>query len=79
MFWPICLSYFSFVVKKVTTRTEKKMAALASKIAPRNIQFTDIKFSLQSVSKMRAGKANVPMNVFNPLASVSEMKLNLQR
>ena len=55
------------------------MAALASKIAPRKIQFTDIKFSLQSVSKMRAGRANVPINVFNPLASVSEMKLNLQR
>ena len=72
------LLYLSLVVKNVINITEKNIIAFAIRIALRKVQFTDVKFSLQSVSKIRAGSANVPTNVFRPLASVSEIKLNLK-
>ena len=72
------VSYPSLVVKNVINNTEKKMIAFASRIAPRKAQFTEVKLSLQSVSNIRAGNANVPTKVLSPLVSVSEIKLNLK-
>ena len=72
------VSYPSLVVKNVINNTEKKMIAFASRIAPRKVQFTEVKLSLQSVSNIRAGNANVPTKVLSPLVSVSEIKLNLK-
>ena len=70
--------YLSLVVTNVINITEKKIVAFANRIALRKVQFTDVKFTLQSVSKIRAGNANVPTNVLSPLASVLEIKLNLK-
>ena len=52
--------------------------AFASKMALRKVQLTEVKFSSQRVLNISAGNANVPTNVFRPLASVSETKLNLK-
>jgi hypothetical protein len=66
-------------VKNVIIITEKKIVAFASKIALRKIQLTEVKFNSQRVLNIRAGNAKVPTNVFSPLASVSETKLNLKK
>ena len=66
------------MVKNEINITEKKTVAFASKMALRKVQLTEVKFSSQRVLNMSAGNANVPTNVFSPLASVSETKLNLK-
>ena len=70
--------YLSDVVKKVISMTEKKTVAFARRMALRKVQFTDVKSSSQRVRNIRAGNANVPTNVFRPLDSVSDTKLNLK-
>ena len=66
------------MVKNEINITEKKTVAFASKMALRKVQLTEVKFSSQRVLNISAGNANVPTNVFRPLASVSETKLNLK-
>ena len=69
--------YLSLVVRNVIIITEKKTEAFARRMAPRKAQFTESKFNRQRLLKISAGSANVPTKVFSPLASVSDMKLNL--
>lgn len=59
---------------RVIIITEKNTIALATNIERRNIQFTELKSSSAKDIKIKDGKANVPTNVFNPFASVSDIK-----
>ena len=54
------------------------MAPLAMKIAARNFQLTDIKFSLHNDPKIKAGKQKVPTKVPIPLDSEADTRLNLK-
>jgi hypothetical protein len=57
-------------------RTEKKTMDLAIDTAPRKVQLTDVRFSWQRETNIRAGRENVPTNVPKPFASTELMKLN---
>lgn len=52
-----------------TARTTKKTELLASNTASRNLQLTSEKSSFARDKNIRDGSANVPTNVFRPLAS----------
>lgn len=64
--------FIGFETRRVTAITEKNIIPLASSIASRNIQLTELKSRRASERKMRDGKANVPTNVAIPLDSVEE-------
>lgn len=53
-----------------------KIEALANKTASKNCQLTELRFSVAIDMKMSDGRANVPTNVFKPLASVAEIIFN---
>ena len=54
------------------------MEDLAIKIANKNDQLTDIKLSLQSEPKIKAGRQNVATNLEIPFDSLVDIKLNLK-
>ena len=84
------------LTSSVTIPTAKNTMVLATRMASRNVQFTELPARgdtvrswrkrerldthLRSSSardrKIRDGRAKVPTNVFSPLASVCEIKLN---
>ena len=65
------------VTNNVIARTTTKTVALANRIANRKCQLTELRSSVAMDMKINEGNANVPTNVFNPLASVTEMMFNL--
>ena len=65
------------VTNNVIARTTTKTVALANRIANRKCQLTELRSSVAIDMKINEGNANVPTNVFNPLASVTEMMFNL--
>ena len=76
---PALLAEFSCVVKKAIDRTARKIAAFDSKMAPKKVQFTSVRSSLQRLLNIKAGRAKVPTKVFNPFDSVCDIKLNLNK
>lgn len=62
-------------IETVTTITPKNITPLASNMASRNVQFTVVKSSLASDTKISDGSAKVPTNVAIPLDSVDDTTL----
>lgn len=66
-----------FVLTMETMRTTKKTKLLAMRTANKKLQLTTEKSSLAMDRNIKAGRENVPTNVFKPFASAFEMTSSL--
>ena len=65
-----------WVTRKVMIRTATKTIVLAKRIDRRNNQLTELKLSVAMDVNIMEGNANVPTNVFSPLAPESDITLS---
>ena len=67
-----------WLTRRPTMMTETNRIAFVMNIDKTNFQFTQFRFKVHNAVKIIAGKANVPTNVPNPLASFVDKSLNLK-